>query len=121
MKLSEIAALAEAARISGKTEKEIAGGYTSDLLSDVMAHAKTGEVLVTIQAHKNTLAVASLVGAPAIILCNNRPIPENMVEAAEQEDISLFRTSLTQFEVSGRLWAALRASRGAGQGPGRPA
>jgi hypothetical protein len=38
-------------------DSEVAGGYTSDLLSDVMAHAKAGDVLITIQSHKNTVAV----------------------------------------------------------------
>lgn len=43
------------------------GGYTSDLLSDVMAHIKEDDALITIQAHKNTIAVASLTGASAVI------------------------------------------------------
>ena len=87
---------------------DIRGGYTSDLLSDVMSKAKDGYVLITIQAHKNTVAGASMLGLAAVILCNDRPVPADMVEAARGEGIPLFSTSETQFEVSGRLWAALR-------------
>jgi len=54
------------------------------------------------------VAVAGLVGAPAIVLCNDRPIPDDMVEAAREEGIALFSTLLSQFEVSGRLWKALK-------------
>jgi hypothetical protein len=108
MELSSAATLTGATLVSGSAEKQISGGYTSDLLSDVMAHAKTGDALVTIQAHKNTVAVASLMGAPAIIICNNRPIPEDMIEAAASEDIAILKTALSQFEVSGRLWSALQ-------------
>ena len=110
MVTSELKALADAKPVQADyKDGPIAGGYTSDLLSDVMAHAKTGDVLITIQAHKNSVAVAGLVGAPAIILCNNRPIPDDMVEAAKEEGIALFSTPLSQFEVSGRLWKALKA------------
>ncbi|HON89165.1 MAG TPA: hypothetical protein P5519_07765 [Spirochaetia bacterium] len=85
-------------------DRTITGGYTSDLLSDVMANAQEGQVLITIQAHKNSIAVATLIGMPAIIICNTRPVPEDMIEAAEKESIALFRTQKNQFEVSGILY-----------------
>jgi len=86
---------------------EIQGGYTSDLLSDVMAHAKAGQILITIQAHRNSVAVASLVGCPAILVCSDRPLPEDMLEAAREEGIAVLVTSLDQYRASGRLYAAL--------------
>lgn len=88
-------------------DSPITGGYTSDLLSDVMAHAVAGDALITIQAHKNTVAVATLASLPAIIVCNNRPIPDDMTEAAKDEGIAVLRTSDSQFAVSGRLYALL--------------
>lgn len=94
-------------------EVEISGGYTSDLLSDVMAHAKAQEALITIQAHRNTIAVAGLVGMPVIVICNSRPIPEEMISAAREENIAILRTELSQFEASGRLWSALAAAKNA--------
>ncbi|GAB4221567.1 MAG: DRTGG domain-containing protein [Spirochaetales bacterium] len=86
---------------------EIMGGYTSDLLSDVMAHAKAGSVLITIQAHKNTVAVASLVGIPAILLANGRPVPEDMLDVARKERIAIFRSRESQFILSGKLYQRL--------------
>jgi hypothetical protein len=88
-------------------DRPLLGGYCSDLLSDVMAHAKAGSVLVTIQAHRNSVAVASLVGLSALILCNGRQAPLDMVEAARAERLSIFGTIDSQFEVSGKLWAKL--------------
>ena len=85
----------------------LSGGYTSDLLSDVMANAKAGDVLITIQAHKNSVAVASLLNLPAILVCNSRPIADDMVAAAKEEGIALFRTAENQFRTSGRLFALL--------------
>ncbi len=110
MLTSELTSLIEARLVQAEfKDSQISGGYTSDLLSDVMAHGKTAEVLITIQAHKNTVAVAGLLGLPAVVLCNNRPIPDDMIEAAREEGIAIFSTSLSQFEVSGRLWNALRS------------
>jgi hypothetical protein len=90
------------------SDRDISSGYSSDLLSDVMANAKAEGVLVTVQAHKNAVAVASLVGLAAIVVCNSRPLPADMLESARAEGVAIFRTPATAFEVSGRLWAALQ-------------
>lgn len=89
-------------------DRPLSGGYTSDLLSDVMGNAQADNVLVTIQAHKNTVAVATLAGLAAIVVCNGRAVPADMVEAAAAEGVAIFATSLSQFEASGLLWPELR-------------
>lgn len=86
---------------------EITGGYTSDLLSDVMAHLKEGEVLITIQAHKNTIAVASLTGASAIILCHGRTASPETLDVAAKENIAVFVSSGSQYETTCALAKAL--------------
>ncbi|MDR1898680.1 MAG: hypothetical protein LBQ55_01570 [Treponema sp.] len=85
----------------------LTGAYTSDLLSDVMANARDGGALITIQAHKNTVAVATLVNISAIIVCNSRPLPEDMLAAARDEGIAVLLTKENQFTVSGRLYGLL--------------
>jgi hypothetical protein len=109
MTISEAAALLGAEIVQGEFEdRELAGAYTSDLLSDVMANARDGGALITIQAHKNTVAVATLVNISVIVVCNTRPIPEDMIEAARDEGIAILRTGESQFAVSGRLYGAMR-------------
>jgi hypothetical protein len=88
-------------------DKDILAGYTSDLLSDVMGNAPEESVLITIQAHKNTIAVATLAGIVAVVICNGRDIPADMVDAAKDEGIALFRTEENQFSVSGRIFKSL--------------
>ena len=85
-------------------DSEVTGAYTSDLLSDVMAHAKDGGALITIQAHKNTVAVATLLNISVLVICNSRPLTEDMLEAAKEEGIAVIRTKEDQFTVSGRIW-----------------
>lgn len=88
-------------------DREITGGYTSDLLSDVMAHLKEGDALITIQAHKNTIAVASLTGAPAVIFCHGRRPDDATLTAAQNENIAVFVSSLSQYETTLRLAESL--------------
>jgi hypothetical protein len=101
MKISDIQSLEGFACLQGEyVDTLVQDGYTSDLLSDVMAHAEDGSVLITIQAHKNTVAVSSLAGVVAIIVCNNRPATDDMLDAAQQEGIAVFQTADNQFQTS---------------------
>jgi serine kinase of HPr protein (carbohydrate metabolism regulator) len=56
------------------------------------------------------VAVATLVNISLIILCNNRPIQDDMLDAAKDEGIAVIRTNENQFTVSGKLYAALNGS-----------
>ena len=108
MTIREIAAALDAKICQNDFEDTVVtGAYTSDLLSDVMAHAREGGVLVTIQAHKNTVAVATLVNVNCLVICNNRPLPEDMLAAAADEGIAILLTAENQFTVSGKLWNLL--------------
>lgn len=84
--------------------------YTGDLLSDVMGNAPSDSVLITIQAHKNTVAVASLAGIKAIVVCNGRTAPDDMAEAAKTEGIGLFATTDNQFVASCKVAGLLQPS-----------
>lgn len=108
MTIREAAEKLQAEIVQGDFEDTVLdGAYTSDLLSDVMAHAKDGGALITIQAHKNTVAVATLVGITVIVVCNNRPIPDDMIESARDEGIAVLRTRENQYMVSGKLYTMI--------------
>lgn len=106
MKLSDLSVLLELKEVQSEyTDAEIQSAYTSDLLSDVMGNAPDESVLITIQAHKNTVAVAVLKDSPAIIICNDRSVPEDMLASARDENIAVFVSRENQFTVSGRLFS----------------
>ncbi len=79
-------------------------GYTSDLLSCVMAGAKKGAVWVTLQAHLNIVAVAALLEMSAVIITEGAQPEAATVDKANQEGITLLATDKQSFEVAGRLW-----------------
>lgn len=85
--------------------REVAGGYASDLLSDVLSHAPRGGVLVTIQVHLNVLAVAVHAELAAVIFAADRRPDESVRLKAIEEGITLFVSPDCAFDVSGRLYA----------------
>lgn len=84
-------------------DDKISTAYTGDLLSDVIGNVDDESVLITVQAHKNTIAVCSLSSMPAIIICNNRSCPDDMIEAAIENNISIFATKDNQFMASVKI------------------
>lgn len=86
--------------VPATSEGPISAGYTSDMLSDVMANAPENAVLITIQNHNNTIAVCTLIGIKVLIVCHGRPIPEDMMKSATNEGVGIISTNLSQFETS---------------------
>jgi hypothetical protein len=82
---------------------EITRGYASDLLSDVLAHAPAGGVLVTLQVHLNVIAVAGHAGLSAVIFSCGRVPDGDVIERASEEGLRLYGSPDDTFEIVGRL------------------
>ena len=85
--------------------------YASDLLSDVMGHCGDESVLITIQNHLNAIAVCTLAGIEAVVICHGRPVPDDMKAAAEREGVAIITTPLSQFAASVALSSLEPSSR----------
>ncbi|MBW2560760.1 MAG: serine kinase [Deltaproteobacteria bacterium] len=85
----------------------VSGGYVGDLLSNVMAGSKSGDVWVTCQAHQNIVAVSVLKEHAGIILTQGREPDRDTIERASQEGIPLLVTELSGFEIAGRIYRLL--------------
>ncbi len=92
-----------AAGTSGQA-REVTGGYVSDLLSDVIAHAREGDVWITLQRHVNIVAVARLKGLAGVVLVGGREPDADTVARAGEEHVPLVVTPLAAFEAAGRLY-----------------
>jgi hypothetical protein len=85
-------------------EREITGGYASDLLSDVIAHSQAGNVWITLQTHRNIIAVATLKELAAIILVSGRTPDADTLLKAREENAVVLSSPLPAFELIGRLY-----------------
>ncbi len=85
----------------------IKGGYTSDLLSDVMGHMEEGMLWITMQTHQNIVAVSTLKDA-AVLIVNGASPDEETLQKGKDEDIPLLGTSLSAFVISGKVYQLLQ-------------
>ena len=87
-----------------RLDTEVTGGYTSDLLSDVMANSKAKNLWITLQTHENIVAVAKLKDLAGIIIINNRKPDEQTLQRANDEKVTLLASGDTAFRITGKLY-----------------
>jgi hypothetical protein len=106
MKLKEVVGKLQLKVFTGqdKLDTEVTGGYTSDLLSDVIANSKNGNLWITLQTHQNIIAVAKLKDLAGIIIVNNRKPDEETLQRAKDEKVTLLASGETAFRISGKLY-----------------
>ena len=109
MKVSELRDDLGLTVFSGKEgmERDISGGYASDLLSDVMGNAREGQVWVTLQTHKNVMAIASLKDLAAVILVKGTQPDADTLKHSDEEGVPMLGTDKPTFEIVGELYKSL--------------
>ena len=95
-----------------RLKTEVLDGYTGDLLSDVMANSKEGDIWITRQAHQNIIAVASLKDHAGIILVHGAEPAKDTLEKALKENIPVMGTDLPGFEIAGKIYNILKGKKG---------
>jgi predicted transcriptional regulator len=89
---------------SSELDREVEGGYASDLLSDVIAGSKEGDLWITLQVHQNIVAVAFLNNLAGIVIVGGREPDPDTLEKAEDQGVPIMVTSMRAFEMAGRLY-----------------
>lgn len=84
-------------------EKNVVGAYAGDLLSWVIGRAQENEAFLTIMTNVNVVAVAALAELSCIIFCENVPVPEEVIAAAKEKQITLLRSSHPTFQTAVNL------------------
>ncbi len=88
-------------------DREIDGCYISDLLSDVMGNAMEGDIWITLQTHKNVMAVASLKELACIILVKDLVPNTETIDQSNEEALPILQTSLPTYEIAGLVYNLL--------------
>jgi predicted transcriptional regulator len=113
MKVSELVKELNLVVFSGENHlnREISGGYVSDLLSDVMGNAREGNVWITLQTHRNVVAIASLKELACILLVSSLVPEQSALDHSNQEGIPVLGTTLSTFEITGLLYQKIKIAR----------
>ena len=91
--------------LTAQEKADVARGYASDLLSDVLANAPGGGLLVTVQAHVNALAVALHAGLAGVVFASGHVPDGDVVAKAAEEGMPLYTSGACTFEIVGQLYA----------------
>ncbi|OPY01614.1 MAG: DRTGG domain protein [Syntrophorhabdus sp. PtaB.Bin047] len=107
MKLQQVKDILDADVIVGndQLEMEVKTAFGADLMSDVLAFAKPGSLLLTGLTNPQIIRTSDVLDIAAIILVRGkRPLPET-IQLAEELRIPLLSTKYILFESVGRLYA----------------
>lgn len=101
MTVSEFAAKINGRIVTGEPNRQvqISGIYCCDLLSWVMSHAPKGAAWITVHAHLNIVAVASLAELSCVVVPEGIQLEDMTVTRAVQENIPIISTGLSTYSI----------------------
>ncbi len=87
-------------------DTEVTSGGGADLMSDVLAFAQKGMLLMTGLTNPQVIHTADMAGVKAIVFVRGKLPPTETVALAERRGIPLLASKYTLFETCGRLFGA---------------
>jgi hypothetical protein len=96
-------------QVEGDLEADVSGCYVSDLLSDVLANSKGGELWITHHTHPNVAAVSAVKELAAVVIVGGKPIEKETLERARAEGVTIMASSLSAFEAAGEVYSKIKA------------
>ena len=107
MKLNDVKIILDAEVIVGEEhlDLEVKTAFGADLMSDVLAFAKAGSLLLTGLTNSQVIRTANILDIAAIILVRGKKPSTETINLAKELKIPLLTTKYILFETAGRLYA----------------
>lgn len=107
MKISEIIRVVDAEVLTGSDnlEAEVAHGFASDLMSDVLTLNTTDVIIITGLANVQAVRTAEMSDIPVLLFVRNKEISEDIVALGRELGLTLLRTKYSMFKTSGLLYS----------------
>ena len=107
MKLHEVKEILDADVIVGieKLDMEVKTAFGADLMSDVLAFAKPGSLLLTGLTNAQVIKTAATRNIAAIILVRGKQPSSEAINAAKELQIPILATKYILFETAGILYS----------------
>ena len=106
MKLSEIRDILDAEVLVGDEcmDVEVKGAFAADLLSDVLAFAKEGAMLITGTTNPQVIRTAEMLELIGIVFARGKKPDLESINLAQIKKVPLLSTRYIMFETCGRLF-----------------
>jgi predicted transcriptional regulator len=104
--LAEVRDLLEAQVVVGqdRLDAQVHTAFGADLMSDVLAYARSGCLLITGLSNLQAVRTAYALDIAAIVICRGKTLDDRFVETARELCIPVLWTRFIMFEVCGRLF-----------------
>lgn len=103
MKLEEVIEKADLKALTNVEARDVEGVFISDMLSDVMTSAETGNLWLTVQTHTNIVSAANLVDLAAVVVTSGKEVPPATIDLANRYHVVILSTPLKSFELASKL------------------
>ena len=106
MRLAEIRDILNAKVVAGedKLDIEITTAFGADLMSDVLAFARSGCLLITGLSNPQAVRTAYALDISAILVCRGKALTDKFVDIARELKIPILWTQYIMFEACGKLY-----------------
>ena len=106
MLLREVQKILDAEVLVGanRLDMEVRTAFGADMLSDVLAFADSGCLLLTGLTNPQVIRTADVLDIAAIVLVRGKKPPPETIQAAQAINIPLLTTQYIIFESAGRLY-----------------
>ncbi|MGD0278333.1 MAG: DRTGG domain-containing protein [Smithella sp.] len=107
MKLREVKEILDAVVIVGKEklDMEVSTAFGADLMSDVMAFAKPGSLLLTGLTNVQVIKTAAARHIAAIVIVRGKEPSTEAIDMAKELQIPILATEYILFETAGLLYS----------------
>ena len=108
MKIKEIAELVEGEIVGAPADDvyEVHKAFASDLMSDVLRYSMDETVLITGLCNNQTMRTSEMSDLRVVLIRRDKQPDDDMLELAEDLDITLIKSKFSVFKISGILYAA---------------
>ena len=106
MKLSEIKELLQCEVLAGEDDLgiDIQQVVASDGMSEILAFAKSHDLMITGLTNIQSIRTADVAGVSAVIYCRGKRPEKRVIEFARQKKIPVLITQMVMFDVCGLLF-----------------
>jgi len=106
VKLDEVREILDAEVIVGRDslQKEVQTAFGADLMSDVLAFARPGTILLTGLTNPQVIRTSEILDIAAIVIVRGKEPPAETIKLAEELKIPILKTRYILFETAGRLY-----------------
>lgn len=93
--------------ITGNGEHRVKSAFASDLMSDVLTMDEENLVLITGLCTQQVIRTAEMSDIEAVIFARGKTITQDIIDLAEEHEITLITSNLSVFKLCGMLYGEL--------------